>query len=182
MGAQQKAASRHFPYQTLRAMRADKRKASASVNHAVRAGRLAKLPCAACGTDKNVEAHHEDYSRPLDVVWLCRTHHRQHHSDPISGATETSGAEPVIWHKPHGVYLKNAGVSAPLVASVTARIAFLMKRGAITQNQLASVIGCSRQSLSQSLGGGVRSLRAMAVLADALGYEVAVTFRKRKGR
>lgn len=40
----------------------------------IRAGRMKKIPCF-CGS-RNVEAHHEDYSKPLDVVWLCKTHHR----------------------------------------------------------------------------------------------------------
>jgi len=25
------------------------------------------------------DAHHEDYSRPLDVIWLCRQHHADLH-------------------------------------------------------------------------------------------------------
>ena len=27
------------------------------------------------------EAHHEDYSRPLDVVWLCSLHHHRRHAE-----------------------------------------------------------------------------------------------------
>lgn len=41
-------------------------------------GELIKLPCEICGNIK-VEAHHDDYYRPLDVRWLCRKHHREHH-------------------------------------------------------------------------------------------------------
>lgn len=29
-----------------------------------------------------VEAHHFDYSRPLDVNWLCIKHHKEYHSKP----------------------------------------------------------------------------------------------------
>ena len=46
--------------------------------HAVMAGRVLKESCRVCGELKS-EAHHEDYARPLDVVWLCRTHHRELH-------------------------------------------------------------------------------------------------------
>lgn len=40
----------------------------------VKRGLVAKLPCSVCGEIK-VEAHHADYDRPLEVVWLCRKHH-----------------------------------------------------------------------------------------------------------
>ena len=49
------------------------------VGNAIRDGRLKREPCANCGTTKLVNAHHDDYSRPLDVHWLCATcHHRYH--------------------------------------------------------------------------------------------------------
>lgn len=49
------------------------------VRDAVRSGKMVKQPCHVCGELK-VEAHHPDYSRPLDVVWLCKAHHREVHS------------------------------------------------------------------------------------------------------
>ena len=50
------------------------RAASGRVNYAVRAGHMEKGACAVCGSPKT-EGHHEDYNSPLDVIWLCRTHH-----------------------------------------------------------------------------------------------------------
>lgn len=44
-----------------------------------RLGKLVKQPCEICGETK-VEAHHDDYSQPLAVRWLCRPHHREHHN------------------------------------------------------------------------------------------------------
>lgn len=41
---------------------------------AIKAGTLIKLPCKICA-DIRVQAHHDDYSKPLDVEWLCRKHH-----------------------------------------------------------------------------------------------------------
>lgn len=46
------------------------------VRDAVRSGRLERESCSICGELK-ADAHHEDYSKPLDVIWLCRTHHRR---------------------------------------------------------------------------------------------------------
>lgn len=52
--------------------------ATNDVNNAIQAGRLFKQPCFVCGARK-VEGHHPDYSRPLDVVWLCTAHHKEVH-------------------------------------------------------------------------------------------------------
>lgn len=46
------------------------------VRDAIRRGRLTRKPCEVCGSFKS-EAHHEDYSNPLSVNWLCRMHHRE---------------------------------------------------------------------------------------------------------
>lgn len=50
------------------------------LNKAVSRGNIFKSPCAECGHNK-VEAHHADYSKPLDVLWLCRKHHRELHKN-----------------------------------------------------------------------------------------------------
>lgn len=31
--------------------------------------------CQVCGTTKNIQCHHLDYSDPLKVEWLCPSHH-----------------------------------------------------------------------------------------------------------
>ncbi len=55
-----------------------KRKAQGALAYAVRRGRVQRTSCEKCGKTK-VQGHHEDYSRPLDVMWLCvRCHHRHH--------------------------------------------------------------------------------------------------------
>ena len=56
----------------------EKYRARYAVLQAKRTGALAPQPCSNCGVDK-VEAHHSDYSRPLDVMWLCKTHHVEVH-------------------------------------------------------------------------------------------------------
>ena len=35
-------------------------------------------PCEVCG-QLETERHHEDYSKPLEIKWLCSRHHKQVH-------------------------------------------------------------------------------------------------------
>ena len=54
--------------------------ARSEVAWAVRNGHLIREPCSQCGALK-AEAHHEDYTKPLEVVWLCRSHHKLRHAE-----------------------------------------------------------------------------------------------------
>lgn len=52
----------------------------------IRQGRLLRKPCEACGNTKS-ECHHDDYSKPLEIRWLCRVHHAEihrKHQDPLT--------------------------------------------------------------------------------------------------
>jgi hypothetical protein len=42
-------------------------------------GRLKIQPCVICGAPR-AEMHHVDYEKPLDVTWLCATHHKAWHT------------------------------------------------------------------------------------------------------
>lgn len=57
-------------------------------------GILVKEPCKVCGTNENIEAHHEDYTKPLDVIWLCRNHHREHHKTSLGESNVTDSKQP----------------------------------------------------------------------------------------
>lgn len=58
----------------------EKRAAHISVGNAVRDGRLFKPDaCEECGATSRLDGHHEDYSQPLVVKWLCRTCHTAVH-------------------------------------------------------------------------------------------------------
>jgi ribosomal protein S27AE len=48
------------------------------VGYALRKGFLKKKPCEVCGAF-TVVAHHDDYSAPLAVRWLCVVHHAELH-------------------------------------------------------------------------------------------------------
>lgn len=50
------------------------------LNQYLKRGKIIKLPCNICGDIKS-QAHHDDYSKPLDVTWLCRTHHLELHNN-----------------------------------------------------------------------------------------------------
>lgn len=63
---------------TYRVANPEKTAARAAVNRAVRSGRLTKKPCEVCGC-VDVDGHHDDYSKPLEVRWLCRVHHLIEH-------------------------------------------------------------------------------------------------------
>lgn len=64
----------HFYVLKMREKSPGKYRARTKLNNALRDGRIIKKPCAICG-DVNSEAHHKDYRKYLDVIWLCRKHH-----------------------------------------------------------------------------------------------------------
>lgn len=53
-------------------------KCNMAVSNALKNGKLERLPCWVCGSEK-VEAHHPNYDEPLSVVWLCAVHHKEIH-------------------------------------------------------------------------------------------------------
>ena len=55
-----------------------KRAAQIAVGNAIRDGKITRQPCEVCGNPK-AQAHHDDYGKPLDVRWLCTTHHAEWH-------------------------------------------------------------------------------------------------------
>lgn len=63
------------------------------VTNAIKVGTLKRCPCSVCGQVEMVHAHHDDYSKPLDVIWLCSKHHGERHRlinryGPPSGWTD----------------------------------------------------------------------------------------------
>ena len=55
-----------------------KHKARVKLNVSISRGKILKGKCDICG-DVKTQAHHHDYSKPLDVKWLCRKHHYELH-------------------------------------------------------------------------------------------------------
>lgn len=63
-----------------------KRKAQVRLRSLVRSGTIKPMPCQICSRPKAV-AHHPDYEKPANVVWLCQKCHQKYHArsgDPQS--------------------------------------------------------------------------------------------------
>lgn len=76
-----------------------KNKAHRAVYYAIKKGTLIRQPCERCGTTIDVVGHHEDYSKPLEVMWLCPQHHRERHFE-LDNMTEKPKAD-MVNHPPH---------------------------------------------------------------------------------
>jgi hypothetical protein len=57
--------------------------ARAKVRLALSSGKLTREACEVCGTNGG-HAHHDDYSEPLNVRWLCRRHHDELHREAVA--------------------------------------------------------------------------------------------------
>ena len=54
----------------------EKRKAKNLLNSAIRWGKMKRGKCCEqCGVETVCDGHHEDYSKPYNVIWLCRQCH-----------------------------------------------------------------------------------------------------------
>ena len=58
----------------------EKRQAHTKVRVAIKSGLLVREACEKCGSEK-AQAHHDDYSKPLDIMWLCPKHHKERHKE-----------------------------------------------------------------------------------------------------
>ena len=56
-----------------------------AVQRALRCGELKRLPCEGCGNLIGNYAHHDDYTKPLQVRWLCCSCHIYHHMPELTG-------------------------------------------------------------------------------------------------
>ena len=57
-----------------------KNKARRLARAAMKRGDIKRMPCCICGKNKS-HAHHEDYAKPLDVIFLCPKHHVHRHKN-----------------------------------------------------------------------------------------------------
>jgi len=73
----------HIEYQKQWvALNPEKARAQYMMSKAIKQGFIVRQPCEQCGNPKSL-GHHDDYSKPLSVRWLCAKHHRQFHASLI---------------------------------------------------------------------------------------------------
>jgi hypothetical protein len=61
-------------------------RAHSVLGNAIQTGKITRQACEVCGSART-HGHHRDYSKPLEVIWLCaRCHHKAH------GLTRQTGA------------------------------------------------------------------------------------------
>lgn len=66
--------------QSYRSEYPERARAHNAINNAITAGKLTRPgTCSKCGKPGKVEGHHDDYSKPFDVVWWCSSCHKRHH-------------------------------------------------------------------------------------------------------
>ena len=69
----------------------------------LRTGQLTPQPCEVCGASK-ARAHHDDYSKPEDIRWLCQKDHIARHKElgwGMSGGHLTERLESETFACPH---------------------------------------------------------------------------------
>ena len=59
-----------------------KQQARSLIDAGIKSGLITRRSCEICNTP-NAEAHHDDYTQPMMVRWLCRKHHADHHSKRV---------------------------------------------------------------------------------------------------
>lgn len=73
-----------------------------AVTRALRTGELCKAEaCEVCDKKTHLQAHHCDYGRTLDVIWLCSKCHGQAHSKghELNPENHSQTPTPLIWEE-----------------------------------------------------------------------------------
>lgn len=82
------------PRETSGLTQAEREIVRSKAGMAQRRGLIIKRVCEDCA-DPNTEMHHPDYSKPYDVVWLCRKCHLRRHADGRGAEPSKNPGAPV---------------------------------------------------------------------------------------
>lgn len=105
-------------------------------NRAIRTGAIKRGCCEVCGKP-NADGHHDDYSKPLNVRWLCRTHHIKEHAR---------------LRRINGIKIeRKAPKERRRIVSIS-EIKLLMTRHDYSESDLASKVGVSEITVRRWLG------------------------------
>ena len=107
-----------------------KRKAHRLLRAAVISGEIVKPEkCITCAATKPLVAHHHDYSKPLDVHWICRSCHAKEHGIAVGVKKNFAKGEA------HG----SAKLNAVVVGEIRAQL------GQVSIRELARYYGVSEK-------------------------------------
>lgn len=186
----------YFPFVHRREFYVARRAAAAAIEEALRVGVLVRQPCEVCGSKRRTaEAHHDDYSKPLDVKWLCRWHHRERdralaeargrlarEAHKRLSASFPAVRERALEHLRSRKFRNGHPATQALVMSTTQSLFDALESTGQTHMSVAKHLKVSRQRVSQVMHGGIRSLATLAVYADAAGFDVHIELRPRVRR
>lgn len=120
-----------------------KHKAHTILNDALKSNKITKpLLCENCKKEKELQAHHEDYNKPLEVVWLCsKCHHELHKLKRIENNL----------YKPKKIYIKkgynNKGKSKPYKKPLFYEKAKKLRDEGLSYKEISKKIGISKSQI-----------------------------------
>jgi hypothetical protein len=119
-----------------------KYKAQQRAAYAIRRGLLVRGNCEGCGTDQKVHAHHDDYSKPLQVRWLCYLCHKAEH--PVSDEDKEVKFKEAKRARLFGEDNPNAALDNETVAVIRRALA-----AGLSQQKIADIVGVSQVTVSR---------------------------------
>lgn len=119
-------------------------KAHSIVNEAIKSGKLKKpLKCSKCNHKKDVQAHHEDYNKPLDIIWLCPTCHSALHKEKrIKSGFQYKEPKPYIKKG-----YNNKGKSKPYKKDDRYTQAIDLRKQGKSYQQISDITGISKSQI-----------------------------------
>lgn len=141
----------------------DKRLAYQAVTNALKCGTLIRQPCEACGGN-DAEAHHEDYSKPLQVRWLCRKDHLARHG-------RTAHEKTYVRTRARANEVAKADS-----LSMAQTLRDEMDRQGLTQRELARMAGVTQPIVHRWFSAGFKTIGSVRLAADALNVKFTYGF------
>lgn len=127
----------------------ERHSARSLLRYAIRAGKIVRPDnCQKCGTLCKPDGHHADYTKPLDVMWLCKPCHVEEHArlrhagNPVA----VGRSEPIDVY--HEVACPDCGGLGYHEVVNVRKIRLLRKESGISLRIMADKLGISASYLS----------------------------------